>query len=615
MIFIKSLKWSNWFSYGENNYIDLASENLLQIMGANGVGKTSIPLIIEEILFSKNSKGIKKQSLPNRVLDNPTVSATIEFSKDGKDYIIKVTRKSTAKVVLLENGIDISSHTATNTYKTIQKIIGMDFKTFSQLIYQSSKSNLEFLTATDTNRKKFLIGLFGLDSYTKIHLHFSSELTKVNAALDQILGKVSTYEAWIKDHSYMDTKSKPLQDIPTIDSNDVEELNKLNAQVLNISKDNAAINKNNQYKALLDKLDTSILSEDIIVDTEKKKEAIDKGSVANTKAVECSTRLKDINAKLIKLSKLSGTCPSCLQEISEDIRSAMTQELKDQAKELKAAQKEATEIANYNREVIKRINESEKRRELQEKVEDDLVTLQNQIDNELPEEILNPKELSNKIFEIKERIDTANNNIKRITLENKKAEAHNAKVEVIKNQLATYTSELADLNIELDTIQNTKSKLDIIKKAFGTNGLVSYKIEYLVKDLEYQINEYLGELSRGRFLLKFILKGDKLNIDIIDNGVTIAIEELSAGELARINASTLLAIRKLMAAISSSKINILFLDEVMGVLDEEGKEGLIDVLRKEKELNTLLVSHEYSHPLIPKITIEKTDNISRINEQ
>ena len=67
-----------------------------------------------------------------------------------------------------------------------------------------------------------------------------------------------------------------------------------------------------------------------------------------------------------------------------------------------------------------------------------------------------------------------------------------------------------------------------------------------------------------------------------------------------------------MSAISSTKINILFLDEIMGVLDEVGKESLIDILRKEKDLNTLLVSHEWSHPLIPKINIIKKNKISRI---
>ena len=53
MITLKVLKWDNCFSYGENNEIDLSKHVLTQIIGENGSGKSSIPLILEEILFGK----------------------------------------------------------------------------------------------------------------------------------------------------------------------------------------------------------------------------------------------------------------------------------------------------------------------------------------------------------------------------------------------------------------------------------------------------------------------------------------------------------------------------------------------------------------------------------
>ena len=122
------------------------------------------------------------------------------------------------------------------------------------------------------------------------------------------------------------------------------------------------------------------------------------------------------------------------------------------------------------------------------------------------------------------------------------------------------------------------ANVDILKKAFSTNGLLAYKIENLVKDLEELTNEYLAELSDGRFSLEFVVLNDKLNVEIDDNGKTVDILALSAGELARVNTSTLLAIRKLMSSISKSQINVLFLDEVTNVLDEQGKERLVELL-------------------------------------
>ena len=54
MIILKTLKWSNCFSYGENIELDLRQSTLTQLVGTNGVGKSSIPLILEEVLFNKN---------------------------------------------------------------------------------------------------------------------------------------------------------------------------------------------------------------------------------------------------------------------------------------------------------------------------------------------------------------------------------------------------------------------------------------------------------------------------------------------------------------------------------------------------------------------------------
>ena len=156
------------------------------------------------------------------------------------------------------------------------------------------------------------------------------------------------------------------------------------------------------------------------------------------------------------------------------------------------------------------------------------------------------------------------------------------------------------------------SNLEVLKKAFSTNGLIAYKIENLVKELEELVNTYLAELSDGRFTLEFVVSNDKLNIQITDNGNIVDILALSSGELARVNTATLIAIRKLMSSISKSRINILFLDEVINVLDESGREKLVEVLLDEDNLNTYVVSHGWTHPLLEKIEVVKRENVSAL---
>ena len=166
---------------------------------------------------------------------------------------------------------------------------------------------------------------------------------------------------------------------------------------------------------------------------------------------------------------------------------------------------------------------------------------------------------------------------------------------------------------DLGTQKDLNSNLEVLKKAFSTNGLLAYKIENLVKELEDLTNSYLAELSDGRFTLEFVVSNDKLNVQVTDNENIVDILALSSGELARVNTATLIAIRKLMSSISQSRINILFLDEVINVLDESGREKLVEVLLRE-ELNTYVVSHGWTHPLLQKIEVIKDGNVSALEK-
>jgi len=233
------------------------------------------------------------------------------------------------------------------------------------------------------------------------------------------------------------------------------------------------------------------------------------------------------------------------------------------------------------------------------------------LDSSLPSQILDGDEISSSIDKLSSKLRNIHSEIDRVSNENMKAERHNTRVSIIQEQSEGMESQLEELVAALGKVEEQSAHLEILKKAFSTNGLLAYKIENLVKDLEDLTNEYLSELSDGRFSLEFVVTNDKLNVEITDNAKIVDILALSSGELARVNTATLLAIRKLMSSISSSRINTLFLDEIISVLDDEGKEKLVEILLGE-ELNTYLVSHGWTHPLLAKIEVIKEENISRL---
>ena len=240
MITLKKLRWNNCFSYGSDNELDLDGATITQLIGTNGMGKSSIPLITEEVLFNKNSKGIKKADIPNRYIKDG-YDISLEWDKDGDEYEISVHRKTGLKVVLLKNGEDISSHTATGTYKTVQEVLGVDFKTFSQLVYQNTNTSLQFLTATDTNRKKFLIDLLHLEEYVKLFEIFKTATKNVSVELNKIEAKLATVEQWLEDNELSDTTILPTLNFEIETDDDEKELPRLMNEIETISEKNKKI--------------------------------------------------------------------------------------------------------------------------------------------------------------------------------------------------------------------------------------------------------------------------------------------------------------------------------------------------------------------------------------
>ena len=596
MITLKILKWSNCFSYGEGNELDLASTRLTQILGYNGAGKSSIPLILEEVLFNKNSKGIKKADIPNRELQNG-YSISLTFSKESDEYEIDLQRKSNLKVKFIKNGEDIGSHTATNTYKTIQEVLGVDFKTFTQVVYQHPNASLNFLTATDANRKKFLIDLLGLEKYVNLFEVFKEASRGVEQEYAQLEGRISTVEKWLENNKLTDTTPRELVNLPKISNEDEEALSSLMAEIKNISSTNRQISQNNQYKSMLKEINIQEIqaieaSEHISYDELQSQLGAIAGSIGSGQKI------------IKKMENLENVCPTCEQPVTEDFKK---KHISEEQEKVKIEKDKHTNIQKK----IKEIQENNENFAIKTKKQKEWEELYRSVDSTLPTVLVDEEVLKVRITNIRNTIATQKNEIDVMQRENEARSAYNAKIEVITEQTAEFEKQLEEVVSRYNVLGIKKGNLEILKKAFSTNGLIAYKIENLVKELEELTSEYLAELSDGRFTLNFAVNNDKLNVEITDNGNVVDILALSSGELARVNTATLLAIRKLMSSLSSSRINVLFLDEVMTVLDEVGKEKLVEVLLEE-ELNTYLVNHGWSHPLLEKVEVIKSSSISRL---
>jgi DNA repair exonuclease SbcCD ATPase subunit len=607
-VVLKKLKFSNMFSYGDNNVLILNEEPICQLVAQNGVGKTTLSLILQELLYNKNIKGIKKADIVNRNLTTKKWNASLDFSVADDEYKVVASRSGAAgEVALYKNGKNISEHKTLDTYKLIADAIGRDFETFSQLTYQSSTDSLEFLKATDTNRKKFLINLFNMTRYLEI----GDELKVLSNTKDKELLKKQGELKTVVD--FLNTNSLPekaeYKELPTIDTSLEVLIADLEKQLVLQKSICSAIDKNNLYKQEL----SSIVFDIALTEPEPfdkiKKARIDEIKVSISKLEANITR----DNKSIKSLDLTDICYACKQPIDNRKTKELSIELKatiqESTAEIEVLKAEANSlIKEYNN----YIKDSKEFQENKAKI-DRFTQLSQLIDKELPTKYPNYSDILDKLEATKSKYKKQTIDYQNIQKYNESVTIRNAKIDGLVDQIRNFKARQELLNNDILNIQEDLDSLAILKKAFSPTGIVAYKLENVTKQLEESINHYLSTLSDGQFQVVFRLSGEKLNIVVINNGDEVAIESLSAGEFSRVQTSVLLAVRGTLSKIGSKNINLLFLDEILGVLDDNGKERLFEVLQEEKDLNVFLISHEYTHPLIPKIEITKKDNISSIS--
>jgi DNA repair exonuclease SbcCD ATPase subunit len=596
MITIKHLRWSNAFSYGKDNQIDFTQSPLTQLVGKNGHGKSSIALILEEVLFNKNSKSIKKSDILNRYVKDKTYSIELDFNRDGVDYTIKSTRGTAQTVKLFKNGNDISAHTATATYKMVEEILGFDHKSFAQIVYQSNASSLEFLTAPDTARKKFLIEILNLGKYTRAAEIFKEVTGELSKDVATASSKVNTVNSWLNKYESTDLNIKPVIEVPEMNTDLYNKTLTLSQQLTTLESTNKKIQQNNTYKQLQSKINLTPIPA-------KPEEGIEN---YQAEVAKLSKTVSDAQSFVLKMKALHGNCPTCLSDIDEE----KVAELIEQKTE--EAEIAALETMGYTQQIVQ-IKQQKTLWEQSQKSQEDWEKYHRLVDTELQSELLDKQQIEKSLNELENNLQDLKNRITIAENKNKEILAHNTKVDLVSKQLVEMREELETYSFNLHELSERMSILNVLTKTFSTTGLVAYKIECLVKDLEEITNKYLVDLSDGRFQISFkINTSDKLNVVITDNGRDIEILALSGGEKARVNVATLLAIRKLMQTLSSSRINLLILDETVETLDTDGKEKLVEVLLREEHLNTFLVSHGFTHPLLEKVNVVKHNNISQI---
>ena len=606
-IVLNDLKFSNMFSYGEKeNCIRFNNNKITQLTAPNGSGKSSIALILQEVLFNKNIKGIKKADIINKWGNTKNWWAELNFAVDGNPYNIKVNRTGAkSEVSFFQDKKDLSEHKVLDTYNSIRDLLNLDFNIFSQLTYQSSIDLLEFLKATDTNRKKFLINLFNLEKYIKI-----GEVLKIklNSELKEkvlLQGELKTIKSFLESTTI--SEKKIIVDVPEVNEDLVKQLGLLEKQIEDYSNICKKIDKNNMYIQ-----ERNLLKFDLSMKAPKEsQEVYDNLDEFKNDINKLLIHKRNVEKSLVEIDT-SDTCYACGQKIdnsqAKELMKGLDKDLYETDIKLDALKEELEYAKDAVESYEDELDKYNKNKRAITKFED----LTQVIDDTIAVDYPNFGDIESQIKDLRVTISTQTKERQDALTHNQNVGIHNAKVDALIEQKEDFLSRQKVVENDIISVSDRVNNLEILKKAFSTSGIVAFKLENLTKELEVTINRYLSLLSDGQFQVSFRLDKEKLNIIVSNNGIDTPIETVSGGEFSRIQTAILLAIRNLLAKLGGSSVNLLFLDEITGVLDDEGKEKLIEVLSEEEELNVFLISHDFTHPLIDKISITKENNISSI---
>lgn len=629
---ILELGAEGFLSYG-NIKLQL-EDSLIQLLGDNGVGKTNLITVLTEALFSKNPRGYAKGELLNRSGKFKSATIYVKFlGKDGSTYVATTIRnKTTAKVSLTKDGVDISAHTAKGTFELIEEVLGMNYELFLQYTYQSSRFPTEFLLATPKARRDYLSNLLDLNTINEDIEKVAQATKEAKAKLDILNKETLKATAALKalgDISQLIDVDMPALECAIADAKaEYDNLVNLTAEHVRASAllNSKIADRDKQVSALkrLVKPMPPTMPVMPIVKKPRTNELSDaKAEVADVmrRLGTVKSALADCKVALSKLKKPAEFCYACGHAL--DNAKALEMFLDEQNRLLELDKLRTNELANLQQalpELQGIVADITTRAGHWEKYDKEVITFD-----------IKSNAYAADIAKYAAQEQELKENISRLT-----CEIENIVLPSYSKQLETeaynhYTGLLAELNnaafykTKLDKVADIKSTLDSLSKetaiyttrqkdletlSKALKEILAKTIEGGIKTIERVTNKYLTEFNSKAFL-RFSVEEDKVSVGCLFDGEEVSISTLSTGQFSRVSISTLLALRELLG--KGNGLNFLMLDEVVGVLDNDGKEGLIDILTNMKGLSVFLVSHEWYHPMLSRLRVRyKPDGLSEI---
>jgi DNA repair exonuclease SbcCD ATPase subunit len=570
MIYFKSVSWKNFLSTGNDTIkIELNRSPSTLIVGQNGAGKSTMLDALSFGLFGKPHRDIKKDQMINSINKKGTV-VEVEFKIGDSDFRIMRGIKPN-KFEIYQNGTMINQASNARDYQKFleQNILKLNHKSFHQVVVLGSSSFIPFMQLPIWSRRGVIEDLLDINIFSKMNTllkernaNIRDELTDINHQIELFKTKIDSQGKYIKDlqsinKDLVETKKETIQD----HEKDIKEL----------IKENTELNDNLQSH----------------IDIETKRSDNLKATTTQLKSydLQFTSKIKDL-VQQGKFFEENDQCPTCDQEINEDIKKEKIDAIKKSAAEVQQGMEKLKEEVDQN---YADVEDSRSRMthllERQRKIisnSDKVSLIQKDIDS-IQKEISGLLQSSGDIKTAKKEMESLRKSKETIT---------EKKLEYVEER--TYNEVIGEM------LKDTGIKTKVIKQYLPVmNRLINQYLQVLDFFVAFHLDENFNETIRSRHR-------DSFNY-----------ASFSEGEKQRIDLSLLFTWRQIAKMKNSAATNLLVLDETFdSSLDHDGIDNLTKILNTlEDGTNVFIISHKgdiLENKFRSKIEFIKDRNFSKI---
>jgi len=547
MIKFTSVRYKNFLSIGNNwTEINLTSSKHTLVVGQNGSGKSTMLDAISFALFGKAHRNINKPQLVNSI-NNKKCEVEVEFNIGSKKYRVFRALKP-GRFEIYVDGTLLNQNSHNKEYQKVleQNILKLTHKTFHQVVVLGSSSFTPFMQLSAYNRREVIEDLLDINVFSKMNALLKEQNATLKEKINQAYHDIEINE------TKTEAQKKYIRDISKLNHDAKQEKEEL----IQRYKD-----EKEQHFAAISALNAKVIANN---------EGLQEENLAATNEVhdlrEANTEIQTKIKALVKETKFyenHSSCPTCEQDIDEELKRGKLEQAKKTAAEF---QSRLIEIAAQTERATERLKECQDRQSLSFGWGTEIQSLNDLItkcDSEIQIVQWDLDHLSNDKSDLAKANDEYDILVK---------EYHNLMESRNKlNDQAAYNSVIAEM------LKDTGIKTKIVKQYLPViNTLVNQYLSILDFYVHFDLNESFQETIRSRFRDAFTY------------------DSFSEGEKQRIDLALLFTWRQVAKMKNSISTNLLILDETFdSSLDEAGIENLMKIIHTlGDDTNVFIISHK-----------------------